>query len=180
MTNPFYFSDHIGPAINKIRFAAVVVKRFIRLLFSREKQLIVQQLNYRNQYRFDQSFLLIRYQFKNALWYDFEGIKKTTGAGVIALNLRNVPEMPVTLTVQGFFRKKTYKINIDTEAGLKTRSFGVSLNKPRNLQSNLGAVKTGKRFFKTRFPEVSVTCSISRKSTPIKTRFFTFHQTKLL
>jgi hypothetical protein len=176
MINPLYFSDYIRPALSKIRFYRVITRRFLVMLFSRDKQLALQQLDYRRQYQFEQSFLVIRYRFRHALWYHFEGISKTTDAGVIALNLRNIPEMPVKLTIHGFFRKMTCYLEVVPEVQLQAETFRASISKPHCLRSPIAPVKTGKPFFPPRIPGIKLQCPApERLSANIRIKHSSFH-----
>ena len=85
------------------------------------------QLDYSKKYLFDKSYLLINYKFKNALWYDFKNLKKTTNKQAVVFNLQNLSSNRITLIVHGFFQKKVYYINIEPEKILETKSFKLNL-----------------------------------------------------
>ena len=129
MANFLYFSDYIKPALNKIRFAFIVSGRFLKILFRWRKGIRLLHLDYAKKYQFQNSYLIIRYRFKNALWYKFKYIKKTTEKQIIIFNLNNIPELPIELTVYGFFRTKTFDISIEPEFYLQTASFKTSITR---------------------------------------------------
>ena len=81
------------------------------------------QLDYSRKYVFDKSYLVISYKFKNALWYNFKNLKKTTEKQSVVFNLKNIETNNITLIVYGFFQKKIYHINIQSEKTLETKSF---------------------------------------------------------
>ena len=140
MKNILFFSDYIKPAAQKIRFTFVVIGRFFKILFRRKKDIKLLQLEYAKEYQFNNSFLIIHYDFKNTLWYNFKKIRKTTKKGTIILNLKNIPEMPVELVVHGFFRRKVLQISVIAEYKIETKSFRTelkSLNKIKNQTKSL-------------------------------------------
>jgi hypothetical protein len=127
MTKLLYFSDHIKPIAKKIRFLLIVCGRFFIILFRWRKGIKLLCLDYAKKYQFDNSYLIIRYRFRNALWYNFKNIKKTTEKKIIVLNLKNVPVMPIELTAYGFFRSKTFHISVTPESILQNNSFKTAI-----------------------------------------------------
>lgn len=135
MKNVFYFSDYIKPIAKKIKFAAIVIGRFFKILFRRRKGINILQLDYAKNYQFENSYLIIRYRFRNALWYNFKNIKKTTEKEIIVLNLKNLPEMPIELIVHCFFRKKTIPISVVAKNTIESKLFKTKVKKLSNLRS---------------------------------------------
>jgi len=135
MTNLLYFSEHIKPIAKKIRFLLIVCGRFLIILFRWRKGIKFLRLDYANKYQFDNSYLLIRYRFRNALWYNFKNIKKTTEKKIIILNLKNVPEIPIELTVYGFFRSKTFHISVIPKSTLQNNSFKIAITRISEIES---------------------------------------------
>jgi hypothetical protein len=127
MTNLLYFSGYIKPVAKKIRFLLIVCGRFFIILFRWRKDVKLLHLEYARKYQFDNSYLIIRYRFRNALWYNFKNIKKRTEEQIIILNLKNVPEIPIELTAYGFFRSKTFHISVIPENTLQNNSFKTSI-----------------------------------------------------
>jgi hypothetical protein len=127
MTNLLYFSDHIKPLAKNIRFLLIVCGRFFIILFRSRKDIKLLHLDYAKKYQFDSSYLIIRYRFRNALWYNFKNIKKTTENKIIVLNLKNVPIIPIELTAYGFFRTKTFHISVKPEKTLQNNSFKTAI-----------------------------------------------------
>ncbi|ANH83104.1 hypothetical protein A8C56_20865 [Niabella ginsenosidivorans] len=125
----FYFSDYIKPAGKKIKFVFIIIGRFFRVLFRRRKAITLLQLSYAERYLFDKSYLVIRYRFRNALWYNFKNIKRTTEQEILILNLKNVPVIPVELVVHGFFKKKKFLISVIAEKTVKSKLFKIELRK---------------------------------------------------
>lgn len=134
MTNLVYFSDHIKPIAKTIRFFLIVCSRFFIILFRWRKGVEPLRLDYEKKYQFDNSYLIIRYKFRNALWYNFKNITKTTKDKVIILNLKNVPETPIELIVFGFFRRMTFHISVTPESILQSNSFKISIKEINEIE----------------------------------------------
>jgi hypothetical protein len=135
MTNLLYFSDYINPIAKRIRFILILCGRFFIILFRWRKGIKLLHLDYARKYQFDNSYLIIRYRFRNALWYDFKNIKKTTEKEIIVLNLKNVPEIPIELTAYGFFRSKTFYISVTPESTLQNNSFKTAIKGINEIES---------------------------------------------
>lgn len=123
MPNFLYFSDHIKPLAKRIRFLLIVCGRFFIVLFKLRKGIRLLHLDYEKKHLFDNSYLVIRYRFRNALWYNFKKIGKTTEKEIIVLSLKNVPKVPIELIVYGFFRSKIFLISVTPEHRLQNSSF---------------------------------------------------------
>ncbi|MBO9620205.1 MAG: hypothetical protein J7539_14350, partial [Niabella sp.] len=130
----FYFSDYIKPVGKKIKFVFVIIGRFLRILFRWRKDITLLQLFYTEKYLFDNSYLVIHYRFKNALWYNFKNIKKTTEKEILILNLKTVPAMPVELVVHGFFRKRSLLISVIAEKTIESKLFRLAITDLSNTE----------------------------------------------
>ena len=128
MTDLLYFSDHIKRVAKWIRFLLIVCGRFFIILFRWRKDIRLLQLDYAKKYQFDSSYLIIRYRFRNALWYNFRNVKKTTDNEIIILDFKNMPEMPVKLIVYGFFRRRSFFISIAPGYSLYNKSFKIAID----------------------------------------------------
>ncbi len=123
MPNLIYFSDYFKLIGGKIKFAFVVVGRFIKILFRRRKRIELLQLEYSRKYLFDNSYLIIKYRFKNALWYKFKKLKTTTEKHGAVFNLKSIDATDIALTAYGFFQKKVYHISVVPENVLISKRF---------------------------------------------------------
>ena len=140
MTNFILFSDYFKPIANKIKFVAIVIGRFFKIMLRRRKRIQLLQLEYSTKYLFDKSFIVLQYRFKNALWYNLKGLKKTTEKQSIVLNLANINSSPIVFTVHGFFQKKVYHLTAQPDSILITKSFQttfLNLNNQINFSPSL-------------------------------------------
>lgn len=103
------------------------------------------QLDYSKKYLFDKSYLIISYKFKNALWYNFKNLKKTTEKQSVVFNLKNLGTNIITLIVYGFFRKKIYHINIQPEKTLETKSFKTIISGINQETTFAAPIKLGRK-----------------------------------
>lgn len=174
MTNILFFSDYIKLAAKKILFLLIVCGRFIIILFSFEKGIKLLHLEYAKKYQFDNSYLTIHYRFKNALWYNFKNIKKTTESKVIVLNLINVPEIPIELKVYGFLRTKTYYISIIPESTLKNKHFKTSIIGINEIEFTGKPIERKEINITTTFPRVKT------NNSELQVKHPTYNQTDFL
>jgi len=123
-----YFSDYFKPVFATLKFAISVATKFLIIVFRRRKGIKLLELDYSKKYLFDKSYLIINYKFKNALWYDFKNLKKTTNKQAVIFNLQNLSSNRITLIVHGFFQEKVYYINIEPEKILETKSFKLNIS----------------------------------------------------
>jgi hypothetical protein len=128
MTNFLYFSDYFKPAINKVRFTFILFGRCLKILFRWRKGIRLLHLEYTKKNQFHNSYLIIHYRFKNALWYNFKNLKKTTEKKSVVFNLKNLGTTNITLIVYGFFQKKIYQINVQPEKTLEAKSFKIIIS----------------------------------------------------
>lgn len=115
---------------NRTKFLATIIGRAFIVLFRKRKTIILLKLDYATEYLFDQSFLVVRYRFKNALWYSF-GSHRTLEKQIKIFNLTNF-EHEFLLTVHGFFQTKTFHIKLAPElifdnSGFITKFYNLSL-----------------------------------------------------
>lgn len=134
MIKVLYFSDYINPAAKRIRFLLLVCARFFIILFRWSKGIKPLHLDYSKKYLFENSYLIIRYRFRNALWYEFKNISKPTEKEIIVLNLRNVRKIPIQLIVYGFFRRKAFCIPVTVENRLQNKSFKTLISTTNKIE----------------------------------------------
>ena len=139
---------------NQIEFLATVFGRGFIILFRKRKTIVLLKLNYATEHLFEQSFLVINYRFRNALWYSF-GTHRTLEKQIKIFNLTNF-EHEFLLTVHGFFQTKTFHIQLAPELILDNSGFITKFN---NLSPE---------FIRRESPVVMVT-ELEIKLTEIKT-----------
>lgn len=136
MANLFYFSEYIIPIKDRVVFVCTVSLRFLKVLFKRRRAIQFVHLDFTRKYNFTSSYLIIRYQFLNAFWYNFKGVNKTTAQEVMIVNIRNLSVEPIELIVYGFFQKKSYLIQVKPENVLLNQSFKTAISSIRDISLN--------------------------------------------
>jgi hypothetical protein len=117
------FSDKLRGLGIYLQFQIKKYWKIFVLLFKWNKDIKPIQLSYFREWRFEKSYLIIHYNFKNAVWYQLKSIKRINCLQPIILNLENIKEKQIEFTVYGFFRNKTYLIDIAKSESLITETF---------------------------------------------------------
>ncbi|KOP36387.1 hypothetical protein DBB36_23605 [Flavobacterium sp. WLB] len=118
--------------MKQIAFTKTVLARFFVILFKKNKNIELLKLNYETNCVFKNSFVIIDYEFNNALWYSFNN-KKTLEKSIKIFNLENIfPNMDIV--VHGFFRKKKYSLKLEPSLKIENQSFKTNFS---NLSLNL-------------------------------------------
>jgi hypothetical protein len=81
MKRIFLFSDSFRTLWRKVGLASLIAVRFILVLFKGRKDIEPVEFEYSTKHLFDKSYLILRYHFRNALWYRFEGLISTARSG---------------------------------------------------------------------------------------------------
>lgn len=118
------FSHYLKYLLEKLHFLKFVIARFLIILFRKKKEIELLYLEYNTEHLFDNSFIIINYQFKNAIYYKF-GNYKTLEKEIKIFNLKNLDE-EFNLTVYGFFRKSTYQLKFEAKLTLESEKFKAS------------------------------------------------------
>lgn len=167
------FSHYLNYLLEKLRFLKVVITRFLIILFRRRKGIELLLLEYETEHLFDNSFIVINYRFRNAIYYQF-GNHKTLEKQIKILNIKNF-ENEFDLIVYGFFRKKTYKIQFEPQLSLNSNSFKTTIsNLTLKLQEqNIPKLTHSSIYLDIEKPNImSQRIKISNKSLRIKTNSF--------
>ena len=110
-----------------LQFIKVVFARFFVILFRKRKRIDLLYLNYETEQLFENSYIIIRYRFRNALWFRFEN-HSTIEKQIKIFDLNNI-DKELTLTVFGFFNKKEYKLKFAPKLTLDSNQFKTSISK---------------------------------------------------
>jgi hypothetical protein len=157
MKKLIYFSEYFKPLASKIQFLISVLSRFLVILFKRRKEIKLLKLDYSRSHLFDKSYLIISYTFKNALWYNFKNIHKTTKTQSVVLNLKNLKTNNITLIVYGLFQKKMYYINIEPEKTLQTQTFKTSISGINKKKTFAAFIQPERKSLLINLPKMKIT-----------------------
>ena len=115
-------SHYLTLLLQKLHFLKVVIARFFIILFRRKKRIELLHLDYDTKHLFKNSYIIINYRFKNALYYSF-GKHKTLEKKIKIFNLKNM-DKELELVVHGiFFKKEKYELKFKPELQLITDDF---------------------------------------------------------
>lgn len=106
---------------NQFKFILKVLGRAIIVMFRRRQQIQLLRLEYCDQHLFENSYIILQYRFRNALWYRI-GKHKTLEKELKIFNLKNF-EKEFDFIVYGLFRKKVYKLKFEPKWSLDTTTF---------------------------------------------------------
>lgn len=130
------FSNYIIFLLEKIYFIKVISARFIRFLIKKDNRIALLRLDYNTARLFDNSFIIFNYNFKNAIYYKFNG-RRTLEHQIKVFNLQNI-NYEIEFIVYGFFQKKIYKIKFEPVLTLNADSFKTNLYSLKlNLEEKL-------------------------------------------
>lgn len=170
MINIFSFSDYFKPIANRIKFAFTVIGRVIKILLRRKRDIQLLQLEYSKKYLFDKSYLIIKYQFKNAVWYEFKTLKRTTQKSPVIFNITNLNRTSIILVVHGFFKKEVYTIEIKPENTIDTKNFKTRISNINNKITFIPSLQLLIKNPKIYMPDINI------NNTPIIISHSTFNQ----
>lgn len=105
----------------RLRFLLVIIKRSIIILFRKRKKVELLYLDYTYEPIFENSYIFIKYRFRNALSYSFAGYP-TLEKEIKIFNLKNF-DKEIEFIVYGLFHKKVYQLKFTPTHSLETKSF---------------------------------------------------------
>lgn len=132
------FSNYFPYLINKLHFLLIVIIRFIKIAVESNRAIKLEYLNHNGDQLFGSSFLVIKYNFQNALYFKINN-QTTFSYTPKVFNLSEITN-PIEFVVYGFFQKQTYYIKFEPTMTLNSKSFNTSisnLNIEQNNPSNL-------------------------------------------
>ena len=132
-----------------IQFQLKSVLKWVVLLFKWYKDIKPLQLSYFREWRFEKAQLVIHFNFKNAIYYKINNIKRVNCDKPIILDLDDPISNNIEFTVYGFFRKKTYLIDTSKSDKLVTKKFKTKINRLNSIKSIYISLVSLKRFPKT-------------------------------
>jgi hypothetical protein len=134
MKDLLLFSEKLKGFGNYLQFQIMKYWKIFVLLFKWNKNIKPIQLSYFREWRFDKSYLIIHFNFKNAIWYQLKNIKRINSLQPIILNLENIKEKQIEFTVYGFFRQETYLIDTVKSETLITEAFKTGIKQINIIQ----------------------------------------------
>lgn len=173
------FSNFLTYLVEKLHFSKVVVTRFFTILFRRRKRIEELYLNYSTEHLFNNSYVIINYRFRNAIWYRF-GKYTTLEKQIKIFDLKNF-DKEFDFVVYGFFRRKTYKLKFEPQLSLDNSSFKTSFS---NLSLQLEEITIPKLSHSNIYCEIKTpivsTSRIKLKQQTIRVSNTTYNQNEFI
>ena len=173
------FTHQLTYWLDKFHFKLVVIARFFKIFFRRNKDIKELFLNYETEHLFDNSYLVINYRFRNALYYQF-GATKTLEKHIKIFDLKNC-DKEMDFVVYGFFDSKTYKLTFEPQLTLENLSFKTSFSNLnlRLTERTIPKFMHAKVNFNLKTPALA-TPRITIKQPNIKVSNTTFNQNEFI
>jgi len=106
---PPYFSPAKVTNSVDYEFVSHVAARFFKIMFRSNKQIRMIYSEYSSMNALEKDLYVLNFKFRNALWYEIKNQRTDKSEFVISKD--ESPEN-IEILVQGFFRKKTFKMNL--------------------------------------------------------------------
>ncbi len=115
------FSNLISVFIISVKLYFKIVLRFLLVLFRKDRRLVELHFDSGNEFLFEDSFLIIKYRFKNAIYYKVNN-KLTLDNHIKIFNIKNI-NTAIPFIVYGWFEKKHYLIEVQPDKSLNSDPF---------------------------------------------------------
>ncbi|WP_431496961.1 hypothetical protein [Flavobacterium sp.] len=119
--------------LEALNFFKVLIARSFVILFRKERKIEVFKLEYTTEHIFDNSYVIINYSFRNAIYYRF-GSHITLEKHSKIFNLKKF-EKEFDFIVYGLFQKRKYKLKFEPQLTLNSNSFKTNFSN-LNLKLN--------------------------------------------
>jgi hypothetical protein len=129
MIRILFFSDRFRPVAKKFRFLFIVLGRSFKILVRWNKKIELVYIDYSRGPIFENSLLVLNYNFNNVLWYELYPAYKTTNPERMILDMEKVPRN-IEFRVHGFFRNQSYPISLPIQRILGNDTFKTNITIP--------------------------------------------------
>ena len=114
-------SHYLTYLLKKLQFLKIVIARFFIILFRRRKKIEELYINYDAQHLFENGLIVIKYRFRNAIYYRF-GNHTTLEKQIKIFDLKNF-DHEFDFVVYGLFQKRKYKLKFEPQLTLNADNF---------------------------------------------------------
>lgn len=112
---------NLNNIFKNLQFYKIVLIRLLTICFRKNKEIRLLHLKYNDKYLFENSYIIINYRFRNAIYYRF-GNHITTEKEIKIFDLLNFNN-EFDLIVYGFFKRKIYHLKFSPEVAIDTNGF---------------------------------------------------------
>lgn len=110
----------------KLKFLLYLSKRVVIILFRKERNIELLELTFSDKFLFENSYLIIQYRFKNALYYQFDDLK-TIENQLKIFDISNFKN-DFKLVVYGLYEKKVYSIKVNPKNKIHNQNFKTEIH----------------------------------------------------
>lgn len=118
---------------SSIRFLFNVTSKWLFTLFKRNRVLKEIKFNHYKNWHFKTAYLIVQFEFENAIWINVEGSKRICSHFPIIINLENFQKDFFEIIIHGFSSKRKYQIAINTEAQIDNATFKTTTYQIKNI-----------------------------------------------
>jgi len=103
--------------------------KWFDILFKKNRKLKNLSFDYYKNWHSDNSYLIVDFKFKNAIYFKVGETKSFDFTIPLILNLQNLKTNNIKVEVYGFLQKQVFIVELNKEIELDTKSFRTKLEK---------------------------------------------------
>lgn len=149
MTKTLSFFDKLKQLVSFLKFHFIRIGKLLAILFKKNKRLQKLSFEYYQNWQFENAYLVVDFNFKNAVWFRIGKFKSFDFSKPIILNLENIQSDTIIFEVFGFFQKQVYEINLNIETRINTQPFKTKID-------NINIVELVQQKSRTRMPKIGL------------------------
>ena len=141
-----------------LKFHSVRIGKWFAILFKRNRQLEKLSFDYYKNWHSDNSYLLVDFKFKNAIYFKVGDFKSFDFTKPLILNLQNSNTDKIKVEVFGFLQKQILVIELNKEIQLNTKPFKTVIENisPIEITRQKTRIKIPNLWFAKGKPKVTV------------------------
>jgi len=162
-------SDELKQSIRFFKFHFVLIGKWLAILFKKNRRLEKLIFDYYKNWHADNSYLIVDFKFKNALYFKIGDYKSFDFEKPLILNLQKVKADNIKFEVFGFQQKQVFIIELNKEIQLNSEPFRTTIEYISSVAivQQKTKVKITNLWFAFGKPKVS-NQNVSVNSNPIK------------
>ena len=139
--------DILKQLIAFLKFHFVRIGKWVAILFKRNRQLKTLSFDYYKNWHSDNSYLVVDFKFKNAIFFKIGGTKSFDFTKSLILNLQKLNTDNIKIEVFGFFQKQVFIIELNKEFQLNSKPFRIAIE-------NISTIEITRQKIKTKIPSL--------------------------
>jgi len=115
--------DTLKKLVLFIIFHFTRISKWVAILFKKNRKLKKLSFDYYKNWHSDNSYLIVDFKFKNAIYFKVGETKSFDFSIPLILNLQNLQTNNIKIEVYGFLQKQVFVIELNKEIQVDTKSF---------------------------------------------------------